>query len=349
MLLMSTVLDLAAAGLWSHALPETGLSAGVPVEKTNPIVVPVADLLQLCSFAVLLVAVWLLRSRGALSIDWRVPGLDVVITLLSLSVVTWMVILKSPISSDAASSVGSLLLELAYPMMDFALLIAVMVVWVNPDRSVARSFLRGLTVALVLYFLADMAVVVAVYLSDEARVALINVSTLLVGGGLAAMGLTAIYSHVVPASEQPSVNLTRADAGQVTRWASSLSVAVSLVIMLFIAAGDGPDAEFLMIAAVSVIGLMLVVRQIVAAAGVQVLLEQEVERRTRQLQDARAELEANYSRIKSLLDHAPLAIAGKDLEGTISLTNPAWDRLVTDYPEFQTWRLGSHRMSPSLR
>ena len=338
LLLVSTAMDLVAAGLWSSALPDTGLSAGVPVTESNPIVVPVADLLQLCSFAVLLAAVWLLRSRHARTIDWRVPGLDVVITVLSLSAVTWVIILKSPVSNDVASSVGKLLLELAYPALDMALLMVLMLVWINPHRGVARSLLRGMTIALVLYFLADMAIGVAIYLSDDARVALLTASALLLGGGLAAVGLTALYPHAVPVDEVMPVDEARRSAGQVTRWASSLSVAASLVIMLFIAVGDGPDAEFLMVAAISVIGLMLVVRQIVSAAGVQILLEQEVERRTRQLQEARGELEGNYSRIKSLLDHAPLAVAARDTEGKISLTNPAWDRMITDFPEFQSWQ-----------
>ena len=342
-LLLSTVFDIVAAILWNIHLPATGLASGVSLTESNPIIVPAADALQLSSYGIMLLALWQLRSTTNGHVDWRVPGLDIAISILALSAIAWIVILKSAFVGNESVTFGSLLLELAYPVLDLTVLIALLLIRVNPPRAVAASLLRGLTYALIFYLLVDLLVGAAVYLSTALKPWLLKLSSVFLGSGLAAVGLTALYPHeTARATEGESAN-PGARAPQITRWLSSLSVAGLFTIMLFISASDGPDADFLIVASMAIIGLLLVMRQVVAAAGIQVYLERQVGQRTEQLEQARVELEASNRSLQSLVDHAPLALAVRSRQGSLILTNPVWDQLVTNLPDLADWRPANQR------
>ena len=332
-LFLSWLFDFFAAGLWSALFPETGLSSGVPLTG-DPITVPAADALQLLSYVILLLVLWKLRSPNLSGIDWRVPLLDVIITILSLSAVVWILILKSDVSSDFHAQKGYLLLEFAYPLLDLSMLIGLMLVLINPPPAVPRSFLHGLTWLLVLYFMADVCAGMALYLSADFKPMLLAGTAVLSGAGNCAMGLTALYPHQAPQSGGEEGPQQQAP-GRITRWSSSLSVATLFIMALLVSASDGPDAEFIILSSMALIGLMLLMRQLVAAASVQAKLESEVTLRTQEVASANTRLEAANRSLRSLLDHTPLAIAARDFDDKPVLTNPAWDALMQAHPSLQ--------------
>ncbi len=332
-LLLSWIFDLFAAGLWSTLFPDSGLSSGVPLSG-DPITVPAADALQLLSYVILLLALWQLRPPNLRDIDWRVPLLDVVITILSLSAVVWILILKSDVSSDFDAQKGHLLLEFAYPLLDLSMLIGLMLLLINPPPAVSRSFLHGITWLLAMYFMADACAGMALYLSADFKPMLLAGTAVLTGAGNCAMGLTALYPHQAPQSGGEEGPQQQAP-GRITGWSSSLSVATLFLAVLLVSATDGPDAEFIIVSSMALIGLMLLMRQLVAAASVQAKLESKVTLRTQEVASANTRLEAANRSLRSLLDHTPLAIAARDFDDEPVLTNPAWDALMQAHPSLQ--------------
>lgn len=332
-LFLSWLFDFFAAGLWSALFPETGLSSGVPLAG-DPITVPAADALQLLSYVILLMALWQLRAPNLSGIDWRVPLLDVVITILSLSAVVWILILKSDVSSDFDAQKGHLFLEFAYPLLDLSMLIGLMLILINPPPAVPRSFLNGITWLLAMYFMADACAGMALYLSADFKPMLLAGTAVLTGAGNCAMGLTALYPHQAPQSGGEEGPQQQAP-GRITGWSSSLSVATLFIAVLLVSATDGPDAEFIIVSSMALIGLMLLMRQLVAAASVQAKLESKVTLRTQEVASANTRLEAANRSLRSLLDHTPLAIAARDFDDEPVLTNPAWDALMQAHPSLQ--------------
>ena len=334
-LLLSWIFDLFAAGLWSTLFPDSGLSSGVPLSG-DPITVPSADALQLLSYVILLLALWQLRPPNLRDIDWRVPLFDVVITLLSLSAVVWILILKSDVSSDFEAEKGRLFLELAYPLLDLSMLIGLMLVLINPPPAVPRSFLQGLTWLLLLYFMADFSAGMALYLAADLKPLLLAVTAVLTGAGNCAMGLTALYPHEASQSGSEKGLQRSQGPGRITRWSSSLSVAMLFFVVLLVLAKDGPDADFVIVSSMALIGLMLLMRQLVAAASIQAMLEAKVTLRTQEVARANASLEGANRSLRSLLDHTPLAIAAQDFDYELVLTNPAWDALIQAFPKLES-------------
>lgn len=333
-LMVSTLLDVAAATIWMYYLPEAGLSSGVDKASDTPIVAPFADLLQLGSYVVLVFALWWAREGSSEPRDWRITSLDMATSVFAFSAVIWVWVVSGPASGSGGKSWIILVLELGYPALDLALLGSLILLRARPSPELPPVLLRGISWTVALYFLVDALIGVGFYLADELAGTLLQSSGAVLGLALAVIGYTALLKH------DPGVH-PRPDADRIqtsVSWVGVFGVvALSATALASVALGGsreggGQQFDFIVIGSMAVSGLMLLVRQVISSRSMQMILESRVANRTVELALARDQLSATNRSLGSLLDNAPLAIAVRDAEGEVVFGNRIWQQLAEQTP-----------------
>ncbi|MGD2007836.1 MAG: ATP-binding protein, partial [Cellvibrionales bacterium] len=329
-LMVSTLLDVAAATVWMYYLPEAGLSSGVDTATSTPIVAPFADLLQLGSYLVLVSALWWLREGPSEPRDWRITSLDMATSVFALSAVIWVWVVSGSASGNAGRTWAILALELGYPVLDLAMLGSLILFRARPSQEVPPALVRGISWTVALYFLVDALIGVGFYLADDLAGALLQGSGAVLGLALAVLGYTALLKPAPGGHPLPDPDRIQASVS----WVGVFGVvALSATALASVALGGpregvGHQFDFIVIGSMAVAGLMLLVRQVISSRSMQMILESRVANRTVELALARDQLSAANRSLGSLLDNAPLAIAVRDAEGEFVFGNRVWQQLA---------------------
>ena len=327
-LLVSTLLDVAAATIWFYYYPDMGLAGGVLPDANTPVVVPFADLLQLGSYGILIFALWNARAPSVDISDWRLTSLDVATSVFAFSAVIWVWAVRA--AGTGVGPWGPLVLDTTYLFLNIAILVALVRFRGQPSQDMSSTLVIGISCTAVLYFMADVSAAAGFYTTEFTALFFSHASGVLLGIALAVLGFTALAESGEGVIPRPTQEWRRAPVS----WVSSLGVAgLSFTAMSSVVLGisEGRDAQqfnFIVIGSLSVSGLMLLMRQVISSRVSRQVLESQVTRRTEELAQARDQLSAANKSLSSLLQNAPLAIAVRDPNGAMVFGNPQWQVLA---------------------
>lgn len=331
--LLAAVLDAVASAIFSYSTLMQG-------EITQPIFAPLGDLVQLAAYVAVAMGLLAMRERSRPIADWRVPVLDAAVIVIALSAIAWLLVLGNISAGVELGGMASFLLQLGYPFLDFTLLACLLVVRSRPSSVVSGSLLRGLSIYVISVFVGDGLIGVGFYLADTYKI-----PVLMAAGGfhslaLAALGLTALIDHSKTTSKASE------DEHFIERsWhLSSAAVAALFLVALYFlgknlaVARDVLSIEMVVLVAMVVTGLMLVIRQTVSGARLRSALEALVKERTDDLNASTLALEASNRSLRSLTDHAPIAICARSDQGHLYYENAVWRALSEECPDAVNWQ-----------
>jgi C4-dicarboxylate-specific signal transduction histidine kinase len=308
------------------------------VAQSGPIITPLGDVLQLAAYGLYIVALLNLRGRARRVVDWRLPTLDVLATVIALSALVWIFVIR-----ESQNSVALAILELGYPLMDFAMLAALALVRNDRDSSVPSILYFGLSVYIGLLFAGDALIGLAFYAQALDSDLLIELAGLAHGLAIASLGLLAIAfrsQHELKAvSVGGEYDQDAQDFHERTWRSSTLSLIVFFITLLaynFVQLKGSPERltlELIMLTSMGFVGLLVITRQVLVARRIERVLTAQVAARTQQLEEAQGALHAVFKSQESLLERAPIGISGRSAEGTLSYSNPAWSQMAEECPE----------------
>lgn len=330
----AALFDGAASVLFSFAASEQDLSTG-------PIITPLGDLSQLACYVMVCLALNAMRQTQQLRIDWRIPALNAATAVLGLATIIWVVVVQGASSSvlSTPADTAKFFIELGYPLLDFLMLGSVVVVHTHRNPMVSPQFLWGITFFVGCLFIADGLIGAAIYLTDQGA-PLLTTAGLLHGIAVAALAITAFRFSASNQKTAPIITPLTPPTWQFsTVMVGALFITMLLVAQLrFGASQDTLTVEVIAISCMAVAGLMILIRQTLVASHVQQVLQGEIHNQTKELQIAQKRLEASNRSLKSLVEHAPIAICARSSNGEILLLNEAWREMLGDCQNLSTWR-----------
>jgi C4-dicarboxylate-specific signal transduction histidine kinase len=330
----AALFDGAASIIFSFAASKEDLSSG-------PIITPLGDLSQLACYVMITLALNAMRQTQQLRIDWRIPALNAATAVLGLTTIIWVVVVQGASSSvlSTPADTAKFLIELGYPLLDFVMLGSLVVVHTHRNPMVSPPFLWGITFFVVCLFIADGLIGAAIYLTDQGA-PLLTTAGLLHGIAVAALAITAFRFSASNQKTAPIITPLTPPTWQFsTVMVGALFITMLLVAQLrFGASQDTLTVEVIAISCMAVAGLMILIRQTLVASHVQQVLQGEIHNQTKELQIAQKRLEASNRSLKSLVEHAPIAICARSSNGEILLLNEAWREMLGDCQNLSTWR-----------
>ncbi len=282
-----------------------------------------------------------MRQTQQLRIDWRIPALNAATAVLGLATIIWVVVVQGASSSvlSTPADTAKFFIELGYPLLDFLMLGSVVVVHTHRNPMVSPQFLWGITFFVGCLFIADGLIGAAIYLTDQGA-PLLTTAGLLHGIAVAALAITAFRFSASNQKTAPIITPLTPPTWQFsTVMVGALFITMLLVAQLrFGASQDTLTVEVIAISCMAVAGLMILIRQTLVASHVQQVLQGEIHNQTKELQIAQKRLEASNRSLKSLVEHAPIAICARSSNGEILLLNEAWREMLGDCQNLSTWR-----------
>ncbi len=330
----AALFDGAASVLFSFAASEQDLSTG-------PIITPLGDLSQLACYVMITLGLNAMRQTQQLRIDWRIPALNAATAVLGLATIIWVVVVQGASSSvlSTPADTAKFLIELGYPLLDFVMLGSVVVVHTHQNPMVSPPFLWGITFFVGCLFIADGLIGAAIYLTEQGA-PLLTTAGLLHGIAVAALAVTAFRFSASNQQAAPIITTLTPPTWQFsTVMVGALFITMLLVAQLrFGASQDTLTVEVIAISCMAVAGIMILIRQTLVASHVQEVLQGEIHNQTRELQIAQKRLEASNRSLKSLVEHAPVAICARSSNGEILLVNEAWCEMLRDCQSLSSWQ-----------
>jgi len=335
-LLLATVLDSLASAIFSYSTLTQG-------KVTQPIFAPLGDLLQLAAYVAVAIGLMAMREQSRPIADWRVPVLDAAVIVIALSTIAWLLVLGNISAGVELGGWANFLLQLGYPFLDFTLLVCLLIVRSRPNPVVSGSLLRGVSIFVLSVFVGDGLIGVGFYLADTYQMPVLMVAGAFQSLALGALGVTALIDH---SNATPSV--TEDDQFIERSWhlSSAAVAALFLVALYFLGrnlalAREVLSIEMVVLVSMVVTGLMLVVRQTVSGSRIRQALEALVLERTEKLNASTLALEASNRSLRSLTDHAPIAICARTTSGRVHYENAVWQALAKICPSIVDWQPSS--------
>ncbi len=311
------------------------------IAQSGPIITPLGDLLQLAAYGLYITALLQLRGRAKRVADWRLPTLDVLATVIALSALVWIFVIRQSQNQAALA-----ILEMGYPLMDFAMLAALALARNDRDPSVPPSLYRGLSIFIGLLFTGDALIGLAFYAAGGQTDVFIELAGLAHGLAIATLALLAIVyrakSGLGPWSAETTTDHEAQDFHERTWRSSTISLILFFITLLaynFFRLKDSPERltlELIMLLSMGIIGLLVIARQILVARRIERVLTAQVAARTQQLEDAQSALHAVFRSQESLLERAPIGISGRNANGSLSYRNPAWSKMAEECSDINT-------------
>ena len=332
-LLLATVLDSLASAIFSY-------STLTQAQITQPIFAPLGDLLQLAAYVAVAIGLMAMRKKSRPIADWRVPVLDAAVIVIALSAIAWLLVLGNISAGVEVGGLASFLLQLGYPFLDFTLLACLLIVRSRPNPAVSRALLSGVSLFVLSIFVGDGLIGVGFYLSDTYQIPVLIAAGAFQSLALAALGVTALLDHSSGDFNEPDDNQFIERSWHLS---SAAVAALFLVALYFLgrnlaAARDVLSIEMVVLVSMVATGLMLVVRQTVSGSRVRLALEALVTERTNELQASTLALEASNRSLRSLTDHAPIAICARTTSGVVHYENTVWQALAARCPSIAQWQ-----------
>ena len=292
LLAMSVALDLWATLLFRFPMVRAALAEGG---------IPVADFVQLLSHLSLLGALLALPKESEDAHSRLVSALDASAAVGGFGLLTWFYLIRPAPQLAGLHGTWGVVAEVAYPVLDVAIVLAL---WSRSQGAapwLSRPFLRGLDLAVAGVFVGDAAIGLDLYVIPHAGLSVVAAVAFALGtAGLLLIGL---------ASTSP---VTRSDAEapvQLERTVSPfgiVAVGVALFAMIREQLQHLDRADLTLSVGGALLSVIVLLRQLLVAqrnerwmAGQQRLLAQEVSART-------AELAAANARLVMLASHDPL-------------------------------------------
>lgn len=332
-LLLAAVLDSLASAIFSY-------STLTQEQITQPIFAPLGDLLQLAAYVAVAIGLMAMRKKSRPIADWRVPVLDAAVIVIALSAIAWLLVLGNISAGVEVGGLASFLLQLGYPFLDFTLLACLLIVRSRPNPAVSRALLGGVSLFVLSIFVGDGLIGVGFYLSDTYQIPVLIAAGAFQSLALAALGVTALLDHSSGEFNEPDDNQFIERSWHL----SSAAVATLFLVALYFlgrnlaAARDVLSIEMVVLVGMVATGLMLVVRQTVSGSRVRLALEALVTERTDELQASTLALEASNRSLRSLTDHAPIAICARTTSGVVDYENTVWQALAERCPSIAQWQ-----------
>lgn len=233
---------------------------------------------------------------------------DVLIVMTVASTFSWHFLI-SPIIETGDLSIYSLLVSLAYPIGDLALLFGIVSIYLGTQKSTFTKNLLFLSIGLFFQIMADSAYLYLVsfdqYESGSMIDPLFTLAILFIGfAGF-------LRTETV---QQPLPSLTEQAAPQRLD-AFRLSLPYVNVLILFIFMGSRSTGIDVVTIGSGISILLVILRQILIISENQQLL--------RQYHNKTEELDISEQRYKSLFDYHPDAVYSLDVKGRFESANPA--------------------------
>lgn len=255
----------------------------------NEALLPFGDVTQLLSYAVMLVGVLLLPRTS----QWRSPAttaLDIAVTVGGFGLVVWFYLIRpAPQFGGYGAWLGTIT-EIAYPVLDAALLISVLVRFRGGLARLVPPARAALVIAVVATFVGDGFIGIAFYVARQPWMG--YATTLCHGVGLLALLLLAQAYRRAP-SVLPAESRTGTEPPLPPVSAAALTITLLALGQEAVAGRN----NLTLVAGAAILGLLLVVRQLL---GVRTSnrwlrererqLDAEVRERTRELADVNAQL-----------------------------------------------------------
>jgi len=272
--------------------------------------------------------------------DWRLPTLDTLTTVLALSSLIWLLVISRQ-TQDASGGLPSFILQLGYPLLDIAMMAWLVLVLRRPNPAARGRMLLGIAVFIGATFVADGFIGSGLYLNTEWRETLFALAGPFQGIALAALLFATQSQRTCPIEktigEQQSADFS-------STWTISAISAFGLyfVAIVIVVARSGITLEritidLVLLISMSLIGTLFLVRQSLVNRQTRRTLEATVALRTRELEEARADLARSHASLRSLTDKAPIGIAARSAAGVIEYTNPHWQTLIKLCPNLANW------------
>ena len=233
---------------------------------------------------------------------------DIMIVMIVASTFSWHFLI-SPIIEAGGLSIYSLLVSLAYPIGDLALLLGIVTIYLGTQKSTFNKNLLFLSIGLFFQIIADSAYLYLVSLNSYESGSLIDplfiMAILLIGFA----GFLRTES-----TQQPAPSLMEQEAPQGLDF-FRLSLPYVNVLVLFIFMGSRSTGIDIVTIGSGISILLVILRQFFIISENQHLL-QSYHHKTE-------ELDVSEQRYKSLFDYHPDAVFSLDLKGRFESANPA--------------------------
>lgn len=258
---------------------------------------PLGDLLQLAAYVCIIAGLLLFTQQPRRAPSLQVAAFDALITLGAFGLLVWFyLIAKAPVYGGYGAVLG-VVTELGYPVLDLAMLLALTLALRSGARVLTQVARRALIFVILALFVGDALLGVALYVVREAWVLALASSVHV--AALSGLGLFGLLARRRP-DGQLAMSHTNVPAEETLSPVSAGAAGIALTVMLFeeITARQQDEGNFTLVASVAVLGLILILRQLVASRlqtlwllGQQDLLEAQVQARTADLAAAKEALE----------------------------------------------------------
>ncbi|KGE04340.1 GGDEF domain-containing protein [Pseudohaliea rubra] len=254
---------------------------------------PWADVLSLVSYALICLAILWLPTHGAVFTSQRMLLTDLLIALGAFALLVWEFVLLPSRNAEAAPAILSVLVEVGYPVLNAALLSALLLKFPISRLGPNRVAFRLLATAVLLLFLADTAFGTHLYLQRS--------ETLLLAAELlysfAAIGMLAAGLRYARATSLHPAPMAR-EKSQIDLSPVSVAMMVAVLSALFfeVLLKDEPSKRILL--GTGALMMLLLYRQMLTHALRKAWMEVQeqrlqatVDERTRELAEANRKLE----------------------------------------------------------
>ena len=254
---------------------------------------PWADLLNLVSYALICLAILWLPTHGAVFTSQRMLLTDLLIALGAFALLVWEFVLLPSRNAEEAPAILAMLVEIGYPVLDAALLSALLLKFPISRLGPNRVAFRLLATSVLLIFLADTAFGTHLYLQRSDT--LLLVAELLYS--FAAIGMLATGLRYARAASLHPTPVAR-EKNQIDLSPVSVAMMVAVLSALFfeVLLKDEPSKRILL--GTGALMMLLLYRQMLTHALRKAWMEVQeqrlqatVDERTRELAEANRKLE----------------------------------------------------------
>lgn len=258
---------------------------------------PVADLLQLLAYCCIVVALLLMSRQPKVQRSLQVAAFDALITVGAFGLLVWFYLIARAPAYGGYGAVLGVVTELGYPVLDLAMILALVMALRSGARALTRVTRRVLTFAVVTLFLGDALLGIALYIFPNAIILAFASSAHV--AALTGLGLFGLFARRRPETSAAAMPV-HSPAEQTLSPVSAGAAGIALIAMLVeeISIRQQFEGNFTLVASVAVLGLVVILRQLVASRlnalwllGQQDRLEAEVKARTADLASAKEALE----------------------------------------------------------
>ncbi|MGA1463913.1 MAG: diguanylate cyclase [Steroidobacteraceae bacterium] len=262
-----------------------------------PTRLPLGDLLQLLAYTVITCGLLLLSRQPKVIRSMQVAAFDALITVGAFGLLVWFYLIDRAPAYGGYGAVLGAVTELGYPILDLAMVLALILAMRSGARALTGMARRTLTFSVLALFVGDGLLGIALYILPHAWVLALASSVHV--AALVGLGLFGLFAR--RRLEMPVTTVqVQSPAEQTLSPVSAGAAGMALIAMLFeeIATRQESEGNFTLVASVAVLGLVVILRQLVASRlnalwllGQQDRLEHEVKARTADLAAAKEALE----------------------------------------------------------